>query len=390
MKFGNRCWDSPKYEINPKGIRHAITHNILKPYLSSTGYLSVKLYINTKNSLDVSLHIAMATQYIHNPDPNILIKVNHKNGVKIDYSIENLEWTTQSQNMQHAVDTGLLKNRKGGHKNIDLLDEDHNLILTFDTYQQAAKHVGFDYRLIGNYLRSNMSEDNITIINGFVLRYRICIDLEGEIWKNVNTDYPNINNRYKVSNYGRFKNEKNKLLSTGVDLKGYGQIDISNYIKGKKLDDNRDDHRKTFSVHRLIAFTFLEFEGNKDDYQVDHKDKNPHNNHVDNLEILTTKEHMIKDKGKQVLCVTKNNEYYIFRSQGEAAEFFEVKTGTINATISKKPDYKNHLLYDLDSKEAQYIILKLKSEGITQSIPPKSYQITQTQPQRKLKLIIVS
>ena len=159
------------------------------------------------------------------------------------------------------------------------------------------------------------------------------------------------------------------------------------------MDINKTSHHKSFSTHRLIAFTFLEFEGNRDDYQVDHKDKNPHNNHLDNLQILTTKEHMIKDKGKPVLCVTKNNEYYIFRSQGETAEFFEVKTSTINSTISKKPDYKNHLLYDLDSNEAQHIILKLKSEGITQSIPPKSYQITQskiTEPKRKIKLIIVS
>ena len=123
----------------------------------------------------------MAIQYIPNFDPDNLIEVNHKNGIKTDFRIENLEWVNRSQNIKHAVKTGLLKVRKGGYRNIQLLDKDHNTILTFDTYEQAAKHIGFDYRVIGNYLRSNMSDNNIAVINGFILRYKTCINLEGEI-----------------------------------------------------------------------------------------------------------------------------------------------------------------------------------------------------------------
>jgi hypothetical protein len=39
-------------------------------------------------------------------------QVNHKNGNRHDNRLENLEWVTPSQNAQHAVDTGIMNNRR--------------------------------------------------------------------------------------------------------------------------------------------------------------------------------------------------------------------------------------------------------------------------------------
>lgn len=54
------------------------------------------------------------------PNPGNKPQINHKNGNKRDYSLDNLEWVTGSENMQHAMDTGLCKPPKQPRKIIDI------------------------------------------------------------------------------------------------------------------------------------------------------------------------------------------------------------------------------------------------------------------------------
>nr|QBK93841.1 MAG: HNH endonuclease [Pithovirus LCPAC406] len=78
--------------------------------LDSRGYMTVTIVCIDDLQKKMSIH--RLVQAVFSGERRKDLKVNHINGVKVDNRPENLEYATPKENVQHAVDTGLTNNQK--------------------------------------------------------------------------------------------------------------------------------------------------------------------------------------------------------------------------------------------------------------------------------------
>ena len=83
------------------GEEHA---HMLKPKMSNRGYLRVSLRANGK-TMDFSVHRLVAAAFIGELPAGMV--VNHIDGCKTNNNLSNLEVTTYTGNLVHAIRTGL-------------------------------------------------------------------------------------------------------------------------------------------------------------------------------------------------------------------------------------------------------------------------------------------
>ena len=101
------------YFISDEGNVYSRKYNSqvqLKPRMNNRGYLYVNLCKNGKNK-STMIHRLVAKYFLSDFDETL--QVNHKDGVKTNNNVCNLEMVTQTENIRHAVANKLLVNPKG-------------------------------------------------------------------------------------------------------------------------------------------------------------------------------------------------------------------------------------------------------------------------------------
>lgn len=92
------------YFVNSQGNVKNKDNLVLQPALNGGGYYYVTLHKN-KTKSNKMIHRLVSMAFIDNPQNKS--QVNHIDGNKLNNVLENLEWVTQFENMQHSVDSGL-------------------------------------------------------------------------------------------------------------------------------------------------------------------------------------------------------------------------------------------------------------------------------------------
>lgn len=141
-----------------------------KCYTDSNGYPQINVSVNGKTK-SFSLHRLLAQKFI--PNPQNKPEVNHRDGVKRNSKVKNLEWATRSENIKHGIKTGLIKKSmvgRVGNKHFKSKSVQKFmfgvLLETFESTGEAARLNGFNAKSIQDACKGRLKT-----YKGFTWKY---------------------------------------------------------------------------------------------------------------------------------------------------------------------------------------------------------------------------
>ena len=139
------------YQISNFGRIRKFSKNriLILSVWDSDGYNSITLS-KDNSPLSFLVHRLVAQAFIPNPENKP--QVNHIDGNKKNNHVENLEWVTASENMQHAYDNGLIIKTSESMKiasdiamkKLKVPVYCKELNMTFDSLSEASKYLSID------------------------------------------------------------------------------------------------------------------------------------------------------------------------------------------------------------------------------------------------------
>lgn len=331
---------------------------LVRPGHIKKRYLIVNL--NNRERKSYRLHRLVAMTWI--PNPSDLPEVNHKDGNTKNNKAKNLEWVTRKENQKHRRS---ILEQKGFVKSVVQSSLDGSYIQKFESIVAAGKSTGINSRTIcavcngqgrsaggflwcfendykgdslalhkaskkvvqfdleGKYVRTfesvkQAAEETGCLYNNIsACCHGRCKTSNGYIWKfamsstplvqkidettnwEVLPDYP----LYKISEDGRVYSSWVKRMLKSSEKDGYLFYSLTDSF----------GTAKSIGAHRLVARAYLP--NLKNLPWVNHKDGNPLNNHVKNLEWCTKSENAqhahdtkLNKSGKTIVQLSKDGE----------------------------------------------------------------------------------
>lgn len=273
-----------RYSVSNKGrVKNHVTDNVIATFSKQNrgGYCSAHLSYN-KEEITIKNHVLVAKTFIPNPEDKPY--VNHLDNDKLNNCVENLQWNTGTEHVQHSVDTGVTKALQRKVKQYDA--KTGEFIKEYDSALEAAQAVGLiGAKPSGPIIKCCKGKQKTS--KGFIWKYSEINENEDVKIEDLREpkpfpEFPNylVDKNGKVYSIGGRKGSNPRCMKFQENADGYLHVQLTD--KGRKKD---------FLVHRLVAITHIPNPENK--ATVNHiNGKQKQNNCIENLEWMTVSENV--------------------------------------------------------------------------------------------------
>lgn len=178
------------YQVSSAGTVRSITRRVSNPHRTlsflkgkqlkvATVPRGYRLVVLQKDGRAKTFRVARLVASAFLKKPSSKIEVNHKDGVRDNDSLDNLEWVSRSQNALHAYKLGLQKQGNEHGKAVSVsqfvkvgIRDSVSKVATFGTITEASRITGIERTNISRTcVKNRLFDANKYSAGGFIWRY---------------------------------------------------------------------------------------------------------------------------------------------------------------------------------------------------------------------------